>query len=201
MRDRKDLLHPGINWVREHVDKLDPDSNQLSTKQTGSTISYDYLVMATGVELRYDRIDGAMEALKNPSTPVGCMYELEFAHKMSRLRENFKGGKAIFTLPTMPVKCGGAPQKIMYLSEETWRKNGVRDGIDIHWYTSVGNMFPNCEKYAKAIYPLAQSKNISMHFKHVIKSVDGDNRTVMFHNAETKEDVTTDFDLLHVVPP
>ena len=144
MKDRVDLLHPGINWVREHVAKLDPDNNQISTQQTGSTVTYDYLVLATGVELRYDLVAGSMEALMNPSTPVGSMYRLDLAHKMSKLRESFKGGKAIFTLPVMPIKCGGAPQKIMYLSEETWRKNGVRENADIHFYTSVGNMFPNC---------------------------------------------------------
>jgi eukaryotic sulfide quinone oxidoreductase len=155
--------------------------------------------MATGVELRYDLIDGAMDALMDPEAPVGSMYRLDLAHKMSRLREGFTGGKAVFTLPVMPVKCGGAPQKIMYLSEETWRKNGVRANADIHFYTSVGNMFPNCKKFADALYPIAQSKNIDVHFNHVIKSVDGANRTVTF--AQGEESVTTDFDLLHVVPP
>jgi sulfide:quinone oxidoreductase len=61
------------------------------------------------------------------------------------LRENLLGGKAIFTLPTMPIKCGGAPQKIMYLSEATWRKNRNRKDFDISWHTTVGNMFPCSE--------------------------------------------------------
>jgi len=63
----------------------------------------------------------------------------------------------------MPVKCGGAPQKIMYLSEDTWRKNGVRDNIDMHWYTSAGGMFP-VKKYGDALKPLAISKGIDLHF-------------------------------------
>jgi sulfide:quinone oxidoreductase len=89
----------------------------------------------------------------------------------------------------------------MYLSEESWRKNGVRQNCDIHFYTSVGNMFPNCQKFADALYPLAQQKNIDVHFKHLIKSVDGPNRRVTFENLDSNEMVTTDFDLLHVVPP
>jgi len=55
--------------------------------------------MATGVELRYDLIEGAMAALKDESCPVGSMYRLDFAFKMRRLRENFTRGKAVFTLP------------------------------------------------------------------------------------------------------
>ena len=89
----------------------------------------------------------------------------------------------------------------MYLSEETFRKNGVRDNIDMHWYTSVGNMFPNCQRYADALLPIAKSKNIDIHFSHLIKSVDGANRKVTFENTATKEKVVTDFDLLHIVPP
>ena len=92
----------------------------------------------------------------------------------------------------MPVKCGGAPQKIMYLSEESWRKNGVRENCDIHFYTSVGNMFPNCKKFADALYPIAQEKNIDVHFNHLIKSVDGRNRTATFENTETKSTKTLD---------
>lgn len=50
-----------------------------------------------------------MEALEDPHTPVGSNYRLDFAYKASHFRESFKGGKAVFLLPSMPIKCGGAP--------------------------------------------------------------------------------------------
>ena len=59
--------------------------------------------------MRYDQIEGAKEALDDPSSPVGSIYRLDYAYKACKLRENFKGGKAIFVLPKMPIKCGGAP--------------------------------------------------------------------------------------------
>ena len=88
----------------------------------------------------------------------------------------------------------------MYLSEESWRKAGVRDNIDIHWYTSAGGMFP-VPKYGAALKEVALGKNIDIHFEHLIQSVDGKNRQVTFKNTKTDELVTTDFDLLHIVPP
>ena len=127
------------------------------------------------------------------------IYKIDYAYKTNALREHFKGGKAVFTLPKMPIKCGGAPQKIMYLSEETWRKSGVRKDCDVHFYTSVGNMFPNCQKYADKLAKVVVEKNIDVHFKHVIKAVDGPNKRVTF--ATDDGDVTTDYDFLHVVPP
>lgn len=64
------------------------------------------------------------------------------AYKTSVLRENFKGGKVVFTMPSPPVKCGGAPLKIMFLSEETFRRNKVREQTEILYYTGTGVFFP-----------------------------------------------------------
>ena len=88
----------------------------------------------------------------------------------------------------------------MYLSEETWRKNGVRDNADIHFYAQGPGMF-GVPKYSQALLPLALSKGITPHFGHNIKSVDKRNQTVTFHNSANDELVTSDFDLLHIVPP
>ena len=107
MRDRQDLLHPEINWVQESVENIDPESNTVATAEGAYT--YDYLVVATGLQLRYDLIPGAIEALEDEDCPVGSMYTLKYAQKQSMIRENFQGGRAIFTIPQMPIKCGGAP--------------------------------------------------------------------------------------------
>mmetsp|Transcript_22297 Transcript_22297/g.21512 ORF Transcript_22297/g.21512 Transcript_22297/m.21512 type:complete len:157 (-) Transcript_22297:295-765(-) len=88
----------------------------------------------------------------------------------------------------------------MYLSEETWRKNNVRKESDIHFFTSVGNMFPNCLKYADKLGQIVKEKDISVHFQHTIQSVDKNNRTVTFKTADG-EDVVENYDFLHVVPP
>jgi len=75
----------------------------------GHTYTYDYLIVCPGVVLRWDKIEGSREALEDPNSPVGSIYKINYAYKTSKLREAFKGGKAVFTLPTMPIKCGGAP--------------------------------------------------------------------------------------------
>ena len=54
-------------------------------------------------------IPGAIEALDDPHSGVCSIYKLDYAYKTNALRDHFKGGKAIFTLPKMPIKCGGAP--------------------------------------------------------------------------------------------
>ena len=126
VRKQKDILMKGLNLKHETITKIDPDNNTLET-QEGNIIKYDWLVASPGLTLRYDKIEGALEAIEDPNSPVGSIYRLDGAYKTSRLREGFRGGKAVFMLPQMPIKCGGAPQKVMYLSEETFRRNGVRN--------------------------------------------------------------------------
>ena len=35
--------------------------------------------------------------------------------------KQFQGGTAIFTVPETPIKCGGAPQKVMYLADDHFK--------------------------------------------------------------------------------
>ena len=44
---------------------------------------------------------------------------------MAKLGANLTSGKAIFTEPAMPIKCAGAPQKILYLWTEAWSKKNL----------------------------------------------------------------------------
>lgn len=80
-------------------------------------------------------------------------------------------------MPKVPIKCAGAPQKIMYLSETAFRQKGLN--FDMHWYTSLPFMFP-VEKYSDALERIAMGKDINIHFKEVIQSVDGPNRKATF---------------------
>lgn len=90
----------------------------------------------------------------------------------------------------------------MYLSEETFRRNGVRNKTNVHWYTTVGAMFPNCMKFSDRLNLIRQEKNIAAHFFHDMFKIDKDNRVAYF--KDTKNDnavVKVDYDMLHIVPP
>lgn len=89
----------------------------------------------------------------------------------------------------------------MYLSEDTWRKNGVSSYTNVHFYTAGGNMFPACAKYADALNHLADGKSIQTHFMTELVSVDGAARSAVFKNMKTGDHQTVQFDLLHITPP
>lgn len=61
-----------------------------------------------------------------------------------------KSGEAIFTEPLPPMKCAGAPQKIVFLLEDLWTKNKSKPHINISFHKAVPVYF-GVPRYAKAL--------------------------------------------------
>ena len=91
-------------------------------------LKYDFLIVAVGLKVNYHKIEGLLEALDDPNSPVATNFSSKYVQKTFQLISNYKGGNAIFTMPPLPIKCPGAPQKIMYLADDYFRK------VCIHMY-------------------------------------------------------------------
>jgi sulfide:quinone oxidoreductase len=86
------------------------------------------------------------------------------------------------------------------LSEDSWKKKGIRALCDIHYHTATPVIFPACLKFNDKLTQVVAEKNIEVHYNHAIKKVDKDSRKVTFVD-ENGKDIVSDFDFLHVVPP
>jgi sulfide:quinone oxidoreductase len=111
---RGSASRPGCFATREEVAEFRPDENLLLTVG-GGQVSYDYLVVAAGIQVDWDKIKGLQETIGKNG--VCSNYSYQHVDSTWEAIRNFRGGNAIFTAPNTPVKCGGAPQKIMYLAE------------------------------------------------------------------------------------
>jgi sulfide:quinone oxidoreductase len=133
--------------------------------------------------------------MDDPTKFVGTIYDLNYAKKVKWMRENFKGGRALFTQPPPPLKCGGAPQKIMYLCDDYWKKNGIK--ADIHFFTPLPQMFA-ITYFSDSLSTIVKEKGLNPHFTSVLTSVrDG---VATFKNTTTNEVWEEQFDFLHAVP-
>lgn len=192
----KDMFPSGVQILPEAVQSFSPSSNQLITA-SGTTITYENLIVAMGIHLDYDSVPGLLDALQDPTSPVGSIYKFEYAVKMNKLVNSFKGGKAVFCIPPQPIKCAGAPQKIMYLSKDNFDKHNLSYSID--YYMAQPAIF-SVPKYATKLTEIAKSKGINLHYEHVIKKVDKYRKVAVFTAKDGKE-VEQAYDLLHVPPP
>ena len=64
------VLPSKASWLQDRVAKFLPDENIVVTG-SGERVEYKHLVIAIGLELRYDLIKGLLEALKDD--PQVCL--------------------------------------------------------------------------------------------------------------------------------
>ena len=187
---------PGVTWIQKAVNGFNPKENSIKLSN-GDTYTYDYLVVNPGLQLRFDLVKGSKEALDDPNAPISTIYTLPGAHKFSVLRENFKGNKVLFENPPPPIKCGGAPLKITFLSEETFRKKKL--DFQLNFYSAAPVLFPGCLKFSDALHPIFDGKGMKRHHGQTLQEINKDKQKAIFKNA-TGELTEVSFDLMHFVP-
>ncbi|MCB0343181.1 MAG: NAD(P)/FAD-dependent oxidoreductase [Pseudobdellovibrionaceae bacterium] len=197
VRDQADYIPDNVEWVKDRVTEFFPDDNYVMTAG-GTRVEYDYLIVAPGLQINWNLVEGLSETLGKNG--VCSNYAFESVNYTWELEKNFKGGRAIFTMPSTPVKCAGAPQKVMYLAEEYFRMSGVRDKSEVMFVSAGGAIF-GVPKYREALEKVVDSRDIKTLFKHDLVKVDGPNKKATFKNLDTGELVTMDYDMLHVTPP
>ena len=108
-RPLKSLIPQHLAHIPENVQSFSPKSNSVTTTP-GRTISYENLVVATGIKINWDGISGLPKALADPSSGVSSIYSYDTADKVWYDIDALRSGKAIFTQPAGVVKCaGGTP--------------------------------------------------------------------------------------------
>ncbi|XP_057669982.1 sulfide:quinone oxidoreductase, mitochondrial [Diorhabda carinulata] len=198
-RKESDVLPKNCTWIKDKAALYDPDKSFVTTEK-GDVIEYDYMLIAVGLELRYDLIPGLQEAL-DKSSNVCSIYSPKYAPQVFEVLKNLKDGAAHFTFPNSPVKCPGAPQKICYISDHYLRKQNRRDNVNITYNTSLPVIF-GVKKYADALWKLCKSRNIDVNLRTNLVNVNSVNNEATFQNLDNPDEKkTVKFSMLHVVPP
>lgn len=161
-------------------------------------ITYDFLVIALGIQIDWNKIPGLQEGIGRQQ--ICSNYSYQQVDYTWECVSNFKGGTALFTMPNTAVKCGGAPQKIMYLADDHFRKSGVRDKSTVIFASAQGSLFA-VEKYRKTLEKVAARKAIDVRLKHNLVEIRPDQKEAIFEHLDTKERVAISFDMIHVTPP
>ena len=196
-RPERDVIPSGVTWIQEAAASFDPEHNQVSTSG-GQTLSYDVLIVATGLTLAWDRIKGLSEALGKGG--VCSNYSKDFAPYTWEAIQAFKGGNAVFTCAPMPIKCPGAPQKIAYLADDAFKQR--RLNAKVIYATATPGIF-GVPTYAAPLREVVQRKGIDARYNHVLTEVRAESREAVFsvkENDSERQEVIN-YDLLHVTPP
>ena len=196
-RAEADYIPKGVEWVRDAVAAFHPEENAVATRE-GRRLTYDFLVVAAGLQLDWGAVEGLAGNVGRDG--ICSNYSFETVDSTWECINEFRGGTALFTMPGTAVKCGGAPQKIMYLADETFRKHGVRDRSRVVFASAKPSIF-DVERYARTLERVIARKGIETRFQHDLVAVRPGAREAVFRRIDTGESVTIAYDMIHVTPP
>jgi len=231
---RDDFLPDGTKLIKEKAILFNPQENKLTTDK-GTVVSYDYLILATGLQLDFERIKGLEEAgrayssgdnkklLDTLGDSICSIYTAEGATKTWEIMQKYiaqaKSGKKtqfVFTHPSTPIKCGGAPKKIVYLTNARLKEAGARENADITFYPNGGAMF-GIPEYHDAIAGQFKREGIKHHYRHNLIEVDKEKKIAVFDAKWQEkgpwdpvmkdfevipkhEKIRVSYDMLHIAP-
>ena len=228
IKDTKDYIDDDVTWIKDEVASFEPEKNSVTTRK-GVKVDYDYMVVATGIVYHYEKIKGLKkeDIGKNGITSVylndlekGTAKGGEFTWKWFNELKDFtaKGKKPtiIYTAPNTPIKCGGAPQKVLYLSADYLKKEGLNANFV---YASSKSKLFSIKEIENSLKKVQKGYDtITNKFGHNLIEIDVNKKIATFeHTYEVKGeydedleeyDITThkeivsmNYDFIHIVPP
>lgn len=200
MYNRDDKIPNGVKLIKGSVTAFDPENNKVIVDGK-EEVSYDQLIVATGLMLNYGAIkgldgvitsSGADNAVVKEKVGKDGLHSIYFQDGaeatwtgMQELIEKAKNHtgpeklQAIFTDPNTAIKCGGAPKKIMFLTHARLVEAGVRDKVELTFYPDGGKMF-GIPEYHEALLHLFEEKDFKWNYKHNLIEVDTATKVAVF---------------------
>jgi len=233
---RDNFVPSDVTLIKEKAVEFDPENNTVKTSG-GKTLKYDYMVIAAGLKLDFAKIEGL--GITDTITTRGedsdvrkvvgknGISSIYFANgaadtwtEMQKFIAAAKSGKKVkglFTHPNTPIKCGGAPKKIMYLTDARLREAGARDNAELTFLPNGSKMF-GVKEYHDAIVKQFETRDFKWNYKHNLIAVDPVKKVATFSKhwkekgawdedleeysmVAKSENVEKEFDFLHITPP
>lgn len=225
--DNTGYIGEDVTWIKDEVATFDPDNNKLTTKK-GTVVDYDYLVVATGVQYHYEQIEGLTIDMigKNgissvylsdlaAGTAAGGTITRDWFNAVHEAAKTSKP-RVLCTQPSTPLKCGGAPQKILYLSDDFLKRDKLTADFT---FASAGEKLFAIPEIEAALGKVQKGYgNITNKFGHELIRIDAEKKIATFNYKyqvkgefdkdfgeydmiDKEEEVNLEYDFIHITPP
>lgn len=126
------LARKNIAFIASGATKLEPQRNSL-TLENGTTLTYDYLIIATGPELAFDEIEG----LGPHGGHTQSVCTVDHAESAFREWEEFcKNPGPIVVGAVQGASCYGPAYEFAMIMDTDLRRRGIRDKVPMTFVTA-----------------------------------------------------------------
>lgn len=194
-----DYMPRGVEWIEAAVAEFDPEANAVVTT-TGQRIDYDFLMVATGLKLNYEAIEGMDVSLIGRDGIASIYAGPDQARASAVAIDSFidAGGVGLFGRPAGEMKCAGAPLKITFITDDKARSRGRRGSVELIYNAHNPAVFSVAAVNDK-VTDMFAGRDIAVNYSHVLKAIDPGAKQATY--ATESGDITLDYDFIHVVPP
>jgi sulfide:quinone oxidoreductase len=185
VRPQRSLLDRRIRFVHDTVQAIDPAHRVL--RLSGSEMTADAIVVATGARLVPEEVPGLAEAHH--------FYTLEAALRLREALAEFRGGHIVVGVAGVPYKCPPAPLEFALLLEWELRRRGLRGTTKLTYVSPLPRAFP-IESVADVVEPVMARLGIELAPFFNVEEVDPAR-----HIVRSLEGEEVSYDLLILIPP
>lgn len=191
IKPKKDFLPKKARTIFTGIDKIEPEENKVLLIN-GEVLDYNFLIIATGTEIRPDEIEGLTEELWHKE--IFDFYTIEGATALANYLKNWEGGKLVVNIAEMPIKCPVAPLEFLFLADDYFKKRNMRDKVDITLVTPLDAAFTK-PIAAQELGNFMEEKGINIVTDFNIGSVDNEEKKIISWDEQEVE-----FDVLVSIP-
>lgn len=191
IKPKRDFFPKGTNVIIEKIDRIEAEENKVLLKD-GRALPYDYLIVATGTEIRPDEIEGMQGEAWHKS--IFDFYTLEGAMALAEKLKDWEGGKLVLNIAEMPIKCPVAPLEFIFLADDYFKKKGMRDKVELTLVTPLDAAFTK-PVAAQELGGFLKKKNINIVTEFNIGRVETDK-----HKIVSWDEREVEYDLLVSIP-
>ncbi|MDW8395831.1 MAG: FAD/NAD(P)-binding oxidoreductase [Anaerolineae bacterium] len=192
VKPRRDFIPPGVELILSPVEVIEAERNRVRLAQDNRWLEYDFLVVATGAQIRPDQTPGLMEHEWRRS--IYDFYTLEGALALAKHLRTWKGGRLVVNVVDNPIKCPVAPLEFLMLADWFFHEQGIRDRVELIYATPLSAAFTK-PIAAKRLGYLLEQKGIKVVPDFMVERVDPDARKLIAYDEQEVE-----YDLLVSVP-
>ncbi len=167
----RDLVKPGVRFVRADVRAIDPVARRVETD--AGAFEGDVLVVALGAELHPEATPGLLEGGHD-------FYTEASAFALRDVLARFDGGRVVIAVTATPFKCPPAPSETALLMHDFLVERGVRDRSSISLVMPLPVPIPPSPDASKAILAAFAERGIDWYPERLVRSLDPERRVAVF---------------------